>query len=107
MINEFFSANGLFMSRMISPSKSRYKSDNPHSVCIFNANIITFDEGKVWYGDLDLTKDAKVLKKIASEIGKTLYILKESDARFENEDKSGVELIPLAVWDTTQDTPFA
>ncbi len=103
---KIFRDNNLPEARMISLSKSEYRDSNPHSVCIFNANVITAKDGKIWYGDLDLTKDANALKAVSKELGVILYVLRESDARFENEDKGGVELIQKAVWDTTQDIPF-
>ena len=105
-INEILRANGLTMGRMISSSKSYYRDRNPNSVCYFNANIVTAKEGKIWYGDLDLTKDGETIKAIAEEYGVTLYVLREMDARFEYESEDGVKLIQKAVWDTTQEIPF-
>ena len=104
-INETFRANGLITGRMISFSKSDYRDRNPNSVCYFNANIVTAKEGKIWYGDLDLTKDGETLKVIAEEIGQIIYVLREMDGRFEYEDEDGVKLIKKAVWDTTQEIP--
>jgi hypothetical protein len=92
--------------RMMSYSKSSYREANPHSITYFNANIITITDGKVWFGDLDLTKDAEALKRVAAELGETLFVLKELDCRFDNEDIDHSELIKKAVWDTTQETPF-
>ena len=91
---------------MISYSKSEYRSANPNSVCYFNANIFTINEGKIWWGDLDLTKDAEKLKKVASETNQTLFVLKEMDGRFENEELPLDKISKIAVWDTTQETPF-
>jgi hypothetical protein len=74
------------VGRMISSSKVAPKGH----LCIWNGNIIV--EGKkIWYGDLDLTKQAKELKAAAKEIGKPLYILREHDARFDNEAKPLIE----------------
>lgn len=91
--------------RMLSYSKSEYREANPTSVVYFNANIVTVTEGKIWYGDLDLTKDAETLKRAAIEIGEPLFILKEMDCRFEDEGKPTSEMLKKAVWDTTQETP--
>jgi hypothetical protein len=102
-INETLKANGFIMGRMISFSKSDYRDKNPNSVCYFNANIVTAKEGKVWYGDLDLTKDGEVLKTIAEETNTIIYVLRELDCRFENESEDGIKLINKAVWDTTQE----
>ena len=102
-INEILTANGLMMGRMISYSKSDYRDKNPNSVVYFNANIVTPNDGKIWYGDLDITKDGETLKAIAEEAGVILYLLREMDGRFENEELDGVKLIKKAVWDTTQE----
>lgn len=104
-INNILTANGLMMGRVISYSKSDYRDKNPISVCYFNANIVTAKEGKIWYGDLDITKDGETLKAIAEEIGEIIYVLRELDGRFEYEDEDGVKLIKKAVWDTTQEIP--
>lgn len=103
---DFLKTEKLYNGRMISPSKSEYRERNPNSVVYYNANILTINDGKVWYGDLDLTKDGDALKRISDLLGETLYILKESDYRFENEDAPILESIKKAVWDTTQEIPF-
>lgn len=106
-VKHVFRDNGMVMGRMISYSKSEYREKNPHSVCYFNANIFTLQEGKIWYGDLDLTKDGESLKRIAEEKGQTLFVLKEMDGRFENEGLLDFATIKkAAVWDTTQEIPF-
>jgi len=105
-INNLLEGNNLRMGRMLSYSKSQYREDNPHSVCYFNANIVTARDGKIWFGDLDLTKDGPMLKTIAKEVGQTIYILREMDCRFENEDKDGVNLINKAVWNTDNEILF-
>ncbi len=66
------------IGRMIAGMKIAPKGH----ICVWNANIIV-DGKKVWYGDLDLTKDAKKLQTCADTIGKPLYILREMDARFD------------------------
>ena len=40
--------------KMISFSKSGYAQKNPDNLVVFNSNVCT-DEGKIWYGDLDVT----------------------------------------------------
>ena len=106
MTKDYLKANGLIMGRMISYSKSDYREKNPNSVCYFNANIVTAKDGKIWYGDLDLTKDGETLKAIAEETGEIIYVLREMDGRFEYEGEDGVKLLQKAVWDTTQEIPF-
>lgn len=88
-IDEIFRKHQLYYSRMISFSKSFYRENFPNNEVYFNANIFIIDKKKahkIWYGDLDLTIDEKVLKKIAKEIKYDLYILREMDGRFGNEN---------------------
>ena len=87
---ELFNKHNLMMGRMISGSKSGYTSRHPDNKVVFNGNIITQNDGKIWYGDLDLDIDRINLQKIANKLNKTLYILREHDARFENE-KAGMK----------------
>lgn len=69
---------------MISASKSGYKAKGDLPV-VFNGNICTTEHGKIWYGDIDVNVSAKKLFALAEEIGVTIYVLREMDARFENE----------------------
>jgi hypothetical protein len=78
---------GFRIGCMISGSKSGYYDKYPDNVVYFNANIIT-EDGKIWWGDIDVTKSEDVLKKVAKEANKDLFILSEMDARFENENDS-------------------
>ena len=84
---KLFGDNGFMMGRMISGSKSSYMQLYPKHVVVFNANIVTKSRGKVWFGDLDLTLDEAKLKIVASALKEPLYVLREMDARFENEDQ--------------------
>ena len=83
---KIFQKHNLGISRMISGSKSGYKRNHKENLVIFNGNIITKKYGKIWWGDLDVTLDFNNLKNIADEIKQDLYILREMDARFENEN---------------------
>lgn len=93
MTNEFVLASGIFKDfkypegRMVSYSKGEYLSRYPNNKVIFNGNIFTKKLGKIWYGDIDLTKDESTLKLIAKRVGEDLYILREMDGRFDNENK--------------------
>jgi hypothetical protein len=71
--------------RMISASKSDYLQRFPEHVVVFNANVCVKGHGKIWFGDLNVTKDEPSLKKLADELGETVYVLREMDGRFENE----------------------
>ena len=87
---------GLIAGRMISYSKSTYRQKYPENIVAFNANIFTKKE-KVWWGDLDITKDSESLQRAATECGETLYVLRELDGRFENEYREVNDLEKLAV----------
>lgn len=78
--------------RMISGSKSGYSNRNPKNIAVFNANIVIMSSVpvKIWYGDLDITLDIDKLKELALETGQTLCVLREMDARFENENSPKV-----------------
>ena len=90
-----FTSRGLSLNRMICSSKEMYRHYNPNNFVIFNASVVTKKDGKIWEGDLDITKDKGKLKEIAEEIGRTLYVLKYYDSDFSIED-----LIELSSWTT-------
>lgn len=73
---------------MVSGSKSRYMKDNPHNKVVFNANVVIPVYGKIWYGDIDITKSKKNLIDFCKKIDTDLYILYELDFRFEKEGRS-------------------
>ena len=104
-IIELLHANGLEMGRIITDSKSGYVANNPESICLFNSNICTENEGKVWFGDLDLTKDGETLKSVSEAINEVIYVLRETDARFGSENVETSELLSKAIWNTTQPVP--
>lgn len=87
---------------MISHSKSGYRDKFPENEVYFNANIFVLGEGKIWYGDLDVTKDMDKLENIAKELGKDLYILREMDGRFGNEELKDSEIITRAMCKITK-----
>jgi hypothetical protein len=97
---KIFDDNELRVSRIISGSKSGYCKSHIGHIIVFNANILTEEDGKIWYGDIDITLDGKTLNKIANEIGKKLYVLREMDYRFENELIEPAIAIKKAFWTT-------
>lgn len=101
-----FHEEGLYLGRMIAPSKSSYRNEYPDNLVVFNANIVLNKEDsfeKIWYGDLDITKDYKKLKKISNKIDYKIFVLYEMDARFENEYKPKIK---EAVWNSDiKETP--
>ena len=96
-IYQIFATNQLHMGRMISGSKSGYWQEHKENLVVFNANILIATRGKIWHGDLDVTLDEERLKEVAKALEEDLYILREHDARWGNEDKPVKELLPLAV----------
>ena len=76
-----FEARGFKIGRYLSNGKSGPENH----IMVWNGNIITEKYGKIWFGDLNLTTESESLQQIADEIGEDLYILKEHDARFQNE----------------------
>lgn len=90
-----------FHGRMISGSKGQYNSDNPTNVTVFNGNIVNVKGEKLWYGDLDLTLDEGKVIKVARELGEKVFVLREMDARFDNENAPKLE---KAVYSTDGET---
>jgi hypothetical protein len=79
---------------MMTGSKSGYCKTYPENVAVFNANLIV-PEGdgfsKIWHGDLDLTLDGEKIIKLSEKIKLPIYVLREMDARFGNEEEPQVE----------------
>ena len=95
-IIELFEKQKLYCGRMISGNKHAPFGQ----ICIWNANAVIKSQGKIWYGDINLTKEGKKLKKISKEIGEPIYILREMDCRFDTERCLIDTLIKKAVWST-------
>jgi hypothetical protein len=85
-----------FPGRLISGSKSTYKSSYPENLVVFNSNLCT-EKGKIWYGDVDVTLDLEKLTEIAFKIQEKIYLLYEMDARFENEETPRLEKFVIAI----------
>lgn len=79
-----------YPGKMISGSKSFYREKFPDHVVVFNSNIFV-GKTKIWYGDLDITESMDTLKDLASAIGEKLYVLYESDGRFEKEKNPSLD----------------
>ena len=72
-------------SRLIAGSKSTYRKTYPKNLVVFNSNVVVEGLGKVWHGDLDLTRDEALLVRLAELTDREVYVLPEMAARFENE----------------------
>lgn len=92
--------NFFHLGRMMSPSKSGYCKQYPDGHPVFNANICTSQGKKIWYGDIDLIRDADKLKQLAADLGEGFYVLREMDGRFQNEDRPLIENAVAKVTDT-------
>lgn len=84
--------------RMVSDSKSGYRQANPNHFVVFNANVCTKEDGKIWYGDVDITLDEGKLKEIATVLNKEVFVLHERDCRFDDDGKQGKEIEDYAIW---------
>jgi hypothetical protein len=104
-IQQYFESHSLYVARMLDGSKWQYHEKYPDDLIVWNANVLIPDYGKVWYGDLNLTKDYILLKSIADALDNTLYVLWETDGRFGEENKPIDELIKKSMWNTTDDKP--
>ena len=81
---------------MIASSKSMYISERPNNQAVFNANVAT-DQGKIWWGDLELADDYEKLQQVANDLNCNLYILHAADYRFGKENRPFSEVEKLAV----------
>lgn len=85
---------------MIGGSKGQYRYNNPDNLIVFNANVVTKEGEKIWYGDLDLSanngESELVLRRLAVALNTRLYVLYEMDARFENETSPKFENAPYS-----------
>jgi len=96
--------------KMISFSKSGYAKQFSDNLVIFNSNVCT-KEGKIWYGDIDVTLSYDSLSDLARETGKTVYVLTEVDGRFENEEspllkKAIIQFLPEGGHDLTSSLSY-
>jgi hypothetical protein len=101
-MESIFENEKLLSGRIISFSKSGYREEFPDNEVYFNSNIFVLGEGKIWYGDIDVTKEKEQLENVAREIGKDLYILREMDGRFGNEELKDSEIITRAMCKITK-----
>lgn len=73
-------------ARLISMSKSGYRRNHPDHLVVFNSNVC-LEQGKVWWGDFDLTRDESKLLALSERTGQIVYLLYEYDGRFRNEER--------------------
>jgi len=97
-IIDFLYANQLPPGKLISGSKSAYSRLFPNDLVLFNANIFIEERGKIWHGDINLTKQKNILEQIKENFGVDVYVLREMDGRF------GLENNPKFKRDATWNT---
>lgn len=71
--------------RMLTLSKENFERRHPTRAVAFNANVCTRAHGKVWFGDIDLTREDHLLAQLAAILGEAVYVIRERDARFASE----------------------
>lgn len=86
-----------YNGRMMSGSKSGYQNAHKANVAVFNGNLCTKEFGKIWYGDLDLTLDLDKIKELSTELKVEIFVLREMDARFDNENTPDFSKFVVAV----------
>lgn len=75
--------------KMLSNSKSGYSEKYPTHATFYNGNLFTNDK-KIWFGDIDVTIDLPKLIEVAKILKTFIYVLKEMDGRFENEENPDI-----------------
>ena len=80
-----------FCGRMLDASKSDYSRAHPTHTVVFNANVCTESHGKIWFGDIDVTRDEAKLIELAEALGENVHVLYEMDGRFDNEESPAIE----------------
>ena len=80
-------------------SKSGYYRSHRNNQFVANANVFSQD-GKLWWGDLDLRVHASVLERVAKQLNRRLFVLWEMDGRFGREERPIEEVLADAIWHT-------
>lgn len=77
--------------KLLSGSKSSYSKSHPKNIVFFNGNVYGSDGRKLWYGDIDLTRDGKNLKYLAHQLQESIYVTAEQPFRWEAQTKESLE----------------
>jgi hypothetical protein len=97
--SEIFASVGLPLG-LYRGSKSGYRRSHQKHFFMANANVFCHPYGKIWWGDLDLWRDAAALERAARRLHCRLYVLWEHDGRFDNADLKFQEVRNRALWHT-------
>lgn len=68
--------------RLVSDPKSSYSDQHLDHEVLFNACVFDAPALEIWFGDLDLTRDAPRLQELADLLGE-IYVAPESPFRLE------------------------
>ena len=79
-----------FPGKRLSGSKS-----TPNIV--YNANVCIYDDGKLWHGDFHRINDLPKLLELATKLDTPMFVLREMDARFENEELPKIERATITI----------
>lgn len=79
-----------YPGKMITASKSSYVKSFQSHIIVFNSNLFVGGK-KIWFGDLDVTESIGDLKELSNSINKDVYVLFESDGRFDNEENPNLD----------------
>ena len=60
--------------RLISGCPTLYQQAYPEHIILFNIIVCT-EDAKLWQGDLNVTKELTLLKKITNEVRQDIYLL--------------------------------
>ena len=86
--------------RLLSMSKSAYSNNRQGNIVVYNGNLFIKQDKKyqkIWYGDIDVSREILNLTKLADKLKTTVYLLREMDGRFENEAKPKIEKAVISV----------
>jgi len=87
-------------ARLLSFSKTLYHETYPNNFVIFNANVCTEVDGKIWFGDIDITRDEKLLKELDKQLDAEIFVMYEMACRFETAGRKGNIIEQYASWST-------
>jgi len=80
--------------RLVGSSKNSYAKNHEKNLVVFNGNLFIQLEDryqKIWYGDVDVTREEPTLIELAKQLDTTVFLLREMDGRFEYEEKPKIE----------------
>lgn len=80
-----------YMGKMLSASKTDYSKKHSKSTVFFNGNVYDSDGQKIWYGDIDLTRENKKIERLAKVLGESIYVTAEQPFRWSAQTRETLE----------------